>query len=72
MLSYYDIGYSLFSLLFPVFGLLADIKRGRYKTVITGVYFAFVSWIIASFLRHTLILIHLCDASVMSHKRYQR
>ena len=42
-----DIGYSLFFLLFPLFGLLADVKTGRYKTIITGVYFSFVSWIIA-------------------------
>ena len=30
-----DIGYSLFFLLFPLFGLLADVKTGRYKTIIT-------------------------------------
>ena len=42
-----DIGYSLFFLLFPLFGLLADVKTGRYKTIIIGVYFSFVSWIIA-------------------------
>ena len=42
-----DIGYSLFYLLFPLFGLLADVKTGRYKTIIAGVYFSFVSWIIA-------------------------
>ena len=42
-----DTGYSLFYLLFSLFGLLADAKTGRYKTIITGVYFSFVSWIIA-------------------------
>ena len=31
--------------LFPVFGLLGDLKTGRYKMIITGVYFSFASWI---------------------------
>ena len=40
------IGYCLIFLSFPVFGLLADVKTGRYKTIITGVYFVFASWIL--------------------------
>ena len=53
--SYYDsqvktyrivIAYCLGFLSFPLFGLLADIKTGRYNTIITGVYLSFVSWII--------------------------
>ena len=31
--------------LFPVFGLLTDVKTGRYKMIITGVYFSFASWV---------------------------
>ena len=40
------IGYCLIYLSFPLFGLLADIKTGRYKTIITSVQFSFLSWII--------------------------
>ena len=42
----YSIGLSLICLSFPLFGLLADAKTGRYKTTIAGVYFSFLSWII--------------------------
>ena len=38
--------YCLSFLSFPFFGLLADIKTGRYNTIIAGVYLSFVSWII--------------------------
>ena len=31
---------------FPLFDLLADIKTGRYRTIITGVHFSFLSWTI--------------------------
>ena len=31
---------------FPLFGLLADVKTGKYKTIITSVHFSFLSWII--------------------------
>ena len=41
------IGYCLIFLSFPLFGLLADVKTGRYKTIITGVYFVFASWILS-------------------------
>ena len=34
----FDIGYCLFFVLFSFFGILADIKVGRYTTIITGVY----------------------------------
>ena len=34
------IGYCLIYLSFPLFGLLADIKTGRYKTIITSVQFS--------------------------------
>ena len=42
----YSIGLCLICLSFPLFGLVADVKTGRYKTTIAGVYFSFVSWII--------------------------
>ena len=41
-----DITFCLTFLAFPLFGLLADIKTGRYKTIITGTYLLFVVWII--------------------------
>ena len=40
-----DVGYCLIFLLFLVFGILTDVKTGRYKMIITGVYFSFLSWI---------------------------
>ena len=40
-----DVGYCLLFFLFPVFGLLTDVKIGRYKMIITGVYFSFASWV---------------------------
>ena len=43
----YSIGLFLICLSFPLFGLIADVKTGRYKTTIVGVYFSFLSWIIA-------------------------
>ena len=33
--------------LFPFLGLLADVKLGRYTSIITGVYMSFLSWMIA-------------------------
>ena len=48
--SYYnivaDITFCLTFLIFPFFGLLADIKTGRYKSIIIGVYISFAAWII--------------------------
>ena len=41
-----NIGYCLIFLSFPLFGLLADVKTGRYKTIITGIYLLFASWIL--------------------------
>ena len=41
-----DLGICLLYLCFPFFGLLADIKTGRYNTIITGVYLSFLSWIL--------------------------
>ena len=43
----FDIGYCLFFFLFPFFGLLADVKVGRYTSIITGVYLTFLSWLTA-------------------------
>ena len=43
----YSIGLCLICLSFPLFGVIADVKTGRYKTIITGVHFSFLSWIIA-------------------------
>ena len=42
----YGIGLCLVYLSYPLFGLIADVKTGRYKTIITSVYFSFLSWII--------------------------
>ena len=42
----FGIIYCLIFLSFPLFALLADIKIGRYKTIITGTYILFVTWII--------------------------
>ena len=42
----FGIIYCLTYLSFPLFGLLADIKTGRYKTIIIGTYLLFVAWII--------------------------
>ena len=43
----FDIGYCLLFFLFPFFGLLADVKLGRYTSIITGVYLSFLSWMVA-------------------------
>ena len=43
----FDIGYCLLFFIFPFFGILADVKLGRYTSIITGVYLSFISWIIA-------------------------
>ena len=43
----FDIGYCLIFFLFPLFGLLADVKVGRYTSIITGVYLTFFSWLTA-------------------------
>ena len=40
-----DLAICLLYLCFPLFGLLADVKTGRYNTIITGVYLSFLSWI---------------------------
>ena len=42
-----DIGYCLLFFLFPIFGLVADVKLGRYTSIIIGVYLSFLSWMIA-------------------------
>ena len=39
--------YCLTYLSFPFFSLFADVKTGRYNTIITGLYFSFLSWIFA-------------------------
>ena len=43
----FNIVYCLIFLSFPFFGLLADVKTGRYNTISTGVHFSFLSWIFA-------------------------
>ena len=42
---FFDVGYCLSFFFYPLFGLLADVKPGRYKAIITGVHFSFMSWI---------------------------
>ena len=51
----FNIIYCLIYLSYPFFGLLADVKTGRYSTIITGVHFSFLSWIIDSL---AVILMH--------------
>ena len=41
-----DITLCLMFLIFPFFGLLADLKTGRYKSIIIGVHISFIAWII--------------------------
>ena len=41
-----DTGYCLLFFLFPVFGLIADVKTGRYMSILTGMYLMFLAWII--------------------------
>ena len=43
----FDIGYCLIYFLVPLFGLLADVKVGRYTSIITDVYLSFLSWMVA-------------------------
>ena len=38
--------YCLIYFFYPFFGVLADLKTGRYNIIITGVAFSFTSWII--------------------------
>ena len=68
----FDITYCLIYLSYPFFGLLADVKTGRYNTIITGVHFSFLSWIIAGlavivniFSDSTLFLILLCVGFIL-------
>ena len=42
----FGIGLCLVYFSFPLFGLIADVKTGRYKTIITSVHFSFLGWII--------------------------
>ena len=46
---FFDIGYCLIFFLYFIFGLLADVRFGRYKTIITGVHLCFLSWIVFGF-----------------------
>ena len=46
----FDIGYCFLFFLFPFFSLLADVKVGRYSSIIIGVYLSFLSWMIAGLL----------------------
>ena len=44
--AFFDIIYCVTYFLYPLFGLFADIKTGRYISIIAGVHFSFVSWLI--------------------------
>ena len=54
----FDIGYCLIFFLFPLFGLLADVKVGRYTSIITGVYLTFLSWMVAGMAFITITFSH--------------
>ena len=41
------IGYVAIFMAFPLIGLISDVCTGRHKTICTGMYFCFTSWIIA-------------------------
>ena len=43
----FDILYCLVFISFPIFGLLADVKIGRHRTIIIGIVFCFLSMIFA-------------------------
>ena len=43
---FFDVQFCLSFFFYPLFGLLADVKPGRYKAIITGVHFSFMSWIL--------------------------
>ena len=44
--AFFDIIYCGTYFLFPLFGLFADVKTGRYISIIAGVHFSFLSWLI--------------------------
>lgn len=44
-LHFFDVQFCLSFFFYQLFGLLADVKLGRYKAIITGVHFSFMSWI---------------------------
>ena len=47
-----------FFLLFPFFGLLADVKVDRYTSIITGVYLTFLSWLTAGLCYNIKTFLH--------------
>ena len=68
----FDIGYCLFFFLFPLLGLLADVKVGRYTSIITGVYLTFFSWLTAglcynikNFLQHNVLFLILSGVAYL-------
>ena len=63
----FDIRYCLMFFLFPLFGLFADVKVGRYTSIISGVYLSFLSWLVAGLafiiktLSHYNVLFHIIN-----------
>ena len=54
----FDVWKCLFFFLFSFFGLLADVKVGRYTSLITGVYLTFLSWLTAGLCYNIKNLLH--------------
>ena len=43
----FDIGYCMLFFMFSLLGLIADVWTGRYKIIVTGIFFSFFAWILS-------------------------